>query len=273
METKPMLAHKYEDRRNKIDFAHAYIQPKLDGVRCLAIRSGDKITLLSRQGKPFSGLEHIRNRLLEVMIDGAIWDGELYVHGMPFQSLLSLVKKVQPDSANVEYHVYDTVSDRPFEERQDIPQWAIAEQPISSDPVKIVSTHKVDKFDDVDAYHQWFVERGYEGIMLRWGMDGYKSGYRSEHLLKVKAFMDEEFEIVDVVPGVGKESDKGTFVCKTKDGTIFNCRPRGRDDLRAEYLANKSNYISKMLTVEFFEWTTSENPVPRFPVGKAIRED
>jgi hypothetical protein len=28
----------------------------------------------------------------------------------------------------------------------------------------------------------------------------------------------------------------------------------------------------KMLTVKFFEWTTSENPVPRFPVGVCVRD-
>lgn len=45
------------------------------------------------------------------------FDGELYVHGMPLQKIVSLVKKVQPDSAKLEYRIYDIPSDKVWEER------------------------------------------------------------------------------------------------------------------------------------------------------------
>ena len=50
---KPMLAHKFDDSR--VDWSQpVYIQPKLDGVRCLLTKDGG----FSRTGKKLS-LIHI----------------------------------------------------------------------------------------------------------------------------------------------------------------------------------------------------------------------
>lgn len=276
MELLPMLAHKYHEKKKKVVFP-AFLQPKLDGFRALAVRKGDTILLMSRGGKEHKYLDHIRAALLTMMADGEVWDGELYFMGhkdgegaVDFQDLSSLIKRPQAGSEKVEYHVYDRVAPGSFDDRHEPLIDAIPED----GPVKYVETVEVNDHDHVEQLHAEFVEEGYEGAMLRWGEAEYKSGYRSENLLKVKAFDDDEFEVVDVVPsGVGKEADKGKFVCRTKDGATFNAKPKGRDEVRAEYLANKHKYIGKKLTVEFFGYTTSDPPVPRFPVGKAIRED
>ena len=55
---KPMLAHKYDDSR--VDWSKpVYIQPKLDGVRCLFTKDG----AYSRTGKQFMNLRHIEMAL------------------------------------------------------------------------------------------------------------------------------------------------------------------------------------------------------------------
>jgi DNA ligase-1 len=276
MALKPMLAHKYEDHQKKVVFP-AIVQPKLDGVRAIATRKGMDVSLVSRQGKQHVGLGHIRQALLALLGEDEVLDGELYVHGMTFQELVSLVKRDQADSVKVQYHIYDTIAAVPFSQR-----WArlvakklsavlVAGQPADG-PVRFVEARKVESHDEVAEAHSYFTSLGYEGVMLRWGDEPYKAGYRSQRLLKVKAFKDEEFKIIDVVPGIGKEEDKGTFVCVTKLGVTFNARPRGSDSQRAEYLANKTVYVGRSLTVRFFEWTTGDQPVPRFPVGIAVRD-
>ena len=51
---KPMLAHKFNDSR--VDWSKpVYIQPKLDGVRCVFTKDG----AFSRTGKKFMNLKHI----------------------------------------------------------------------------------------------------------------------------------------------------------------------------------------------------------------------
>ena len=52
----PMLAHDYNKRGKSITFP-CYIQPKLDGVRCVAATGRG---LFSRNGKAFPHLDHIK---------------------------------------------------------------------------------------------------------------------------------------------------------------------------------------------------------------------
>ena len=55
---KPMLAHKFDESRiNFKDFT--YMQPKLDGVRCLFTKDG----AFSRAGKQFMNVRHIEESL------------------------------------------------------------------------------------------------------------------------------------------------------------------------------------------------------------------
>ena len=90
MKTKAMLAHKYNP--DKADYP-AYIQPKLDGVRCLFTKDG----AFSRAGNQFMNVEHIEKDLKPVFnkYPNLILDGELYNHGLKddFNKIISLVKK------------------------------------------------------------------------------------------------------------------------------------------------------------------------------------
>lgn len=282
MERKPMLAHKYEDCKDKVVFP-AYIQPKLDGMRCIAHRETPTlVTLTSRLGKEFGHwLNHIRDALGKLMEVGETWDGELYVHGMPFQTLSSLVKKEQPDTKKIQYHVYDKVTDDVFADRSFAialaldPEGTEAAEPWKPvDPCLVkVPTLSVKDHTEVEFYHEHFVSRGYEGAILRVGDCTYKQGYRSRELLKVKAWQDGEFRIVGVKAGIGKMANQGIFVCEMPDkSATFDVKPTGRDSLRETYLREKDKYIGKMYTVKYFSMTDSEKPVPRFPSGIAVRD-
>lgn len=267
---KPMLAESYDKHKHKVDFTKwTFVQPKLDGVRAIAVRTGKAITLTSRNGKEHKGLQHIRRRLLELMDDGEAWDGELYVHGIPFQTVISLVKKDQKESLQVQYHVYDAVvPGQPFKTR-----FYDHREATTDGEVQFVSTVRAESHEDIQLLHSSYVELGYEGVMLRHGNCDYRSGARSDELLKVKSFLDGEFKVLDVIPGIGKMENQGIFVCETAQGAAFKAKARGMDSLREEYLSNKNKYIGEFLTVRYFSWTDSEVKLPRFPVGIGFRED
>ena len=58
---KPMLAHKFDDSR--VDWSKpVYIQPKLDGVRCVFTKDG----AFSRTGKQFKNVAHIELSLIHI---------------------------------------------------------------------------------------------------------------------------------------------------------------------------------------------------------------
>lgn len=273
--TMPMLAHPFEKYGHKVDWKHCYYQPKLDGIRCIAAKAEGQITLWSRMGKPIITVPHINQELAGIMKDGEIWDGELYIHGMRFQQITSLVKRAQAGTEKIAYNVYDVVdTKRDFKSRYvDDVLGRLSAHVLNPDAlIKPVHTGYVINPDEAQNRHDDWVGQGYEGIILRHSGCAYRVGYRSQELLKLKASMDEEFEIIGVKEGEGKFEGLGIFQCKTKDGTPFDATPRGTDAERSEFYTNRASYIGKLLTVRFFEWTSSEKPVPRFPIGIAVRD-
>ena len=93
---------------------------------------------------------------------------------------------------------------------------------------------------------------------------------RSSHLLKIKTFQSDEFEIVDLEDGRGKMEGAAIMVCKSAKGDEFRCKMAGSIDRLKELFADKDALIGKKLTVKF--QNTTDRGVPRFPVGVAIRD-
>jgi hypothetical protein len=102
----PMLAHQIEKHKDKVTFP-AHIQMKFDGVRCLAYWEDDKVKLISRSGRTWDASPHITKALELVMPKDVILDGELYIHGVPFQTVTKMVSKFREESFDVSYYVYD----------------------------------------------------------------------------------------------------------------------------------------------------------------------
>jgi DNA ligase-1 len=270
---KPMLAHSksYESNDKRVSFP-CWIQPKLDGVRCIAAKINGKVTLWTRKQKEIPTLPHINKVLEDRLQDGEIVDGELYRHGETFQKLISWIKKNQEESATVQLHIYDVVSPQPYRKRLERIV-NITLHGIPSDSVLAgVQTDPCKTSDDIDYYASKHVEHGFEGAILRIGDCEYRNGYRSRELIKVKSFDDGEFRIVGAEQNKGRMIDQCCFVCETTDGNRFKVKPQGTDAERREYWENKEKYIGKLLTVRYFGITTSDNPVPRFPIGIAIRD-
>lgn len=275
----PMLAQRYDKHGNKIKFP-AYIQPKLDGIRCLGTLSG----LMSRLGKPINSVPHIEAAIQKLHdeyydLTDVVFDGELYVHGHNFQDIIKKVKRdeLHPDHEKIEYHIYDIADDsKPFEKRNAKLLNYLLDGPDKDGvctsnfgPLHYVTTWEVEDDSKVTELFNKFVQQGYEGAIIRNKAGLYEFDKRSYNLQKVKEFMDEEFEIV------GGELDKNNecvFVCKTKAGTEFRCKPEGTHAERRKYYDDLGSLIGKMLTIRFFEWTTSTDKVPRFPVGVCIRD-
>ena len=281
---KPMLAHKYDDKR--VDWSQpVYIQPKLDGVRCLFTSEG----AYSRNGKQFKNLRHIEIALESFFNDNpdAVLDGELYNHDLKkdFEKIISLVKKQKPtqedkDNATrlIQFHVYDYFSQNSFagmttdlgsgfySERMN----KLSHATFYGAFVKHVETHQIESYDIAIANHKVWLEDGYEGSIIR--LDGlYKHG-RSYELMKFKDFSDAEATIVGYELGQGKrEGTLGKFIMMDDDGNRFGCPPgKGFDygKLR-NILRNVQDYMGTRATFTYFQRTNAGSY--RHPLFKAIR--
>lgn len=269
---RPMLAATFKPGQ-AITFP-CFAQPKLDGLRCLAENKNGVVTLWSRLGNKIETTPHINAAVAKLTKDGDTLDGELYIHGVAFQEIIKLVKSVKPDTVKVEYHVYDCLGVAPFSERYVVDHLEAREllQGFNTGVVRFVETISIDSHEDITDYQRATLAEDYEGIMLRHGPCFYLSECRSQSLLKVKIWQDAEFLITDVKDGVGKFEGLAIFQCETATGFTFDCVPKGSAAARRKMYADRESSIGKHLTVEFFEWTTSEQSVPRFPKGIAIRD-
>ena len=261
--TQPMLAKDFKEESKKVIYP-CYVQPKLDGMRCLKEQS----TLTSRGNKAIETMAHISSEVTHI---ADILDGELYAHGLSFQENMKLIKKYRKgQSEQVKYHVYDMILNKPFIERYTILS-AIVNY---CEHIELVPTYKINNLQELLKYHTQFIEQGYEGTMVRWGSDGYEASKRSSHLLKYKDFLDETYTIVDIVPSESRPT-QGVIHCKGVDNSrheiTFGCGMRFSHQERKELLTNKSKYIGKTAEIRFFEFT--DDGLPRFPVCVGIRLD
>jgi len=284
--TLPMRCQEYHPGRTSTPIYESFaLQPKLDGIRCI-MSSEDLIT---RTNKKITAVPHIElySHLLPPEIK---LDGELYIPNTPMNIVESYVLRQQPDlkvCKEVEYHVFDLVdTEAPFQARMEAlvdvvdrleqkylkwrtdPSSPYTGHPYFSHkfPIKIVPTviHDEPTNDSIiqDYFHSC-TDNGYEGAIIRNLHGPYEIDKKSRHVLKLKEFFDNEFEIVDVVRG---KNDVGVLVCKVNGSTEeFNCLFKGTSAVRKQMLVQKHFFIGKWLRVE--HEGLFDNGKPRCPIG------
>lgn len=255
----PMLANTWTPKT--ILSPKVYVQPKLDGVRIMVGRRDGEIVMMTRTGKPVVGMEQVlRDPAVADIQEGQWVDGEAYSPDLPFEEISGKFRK-NSSCPELEFHVFDSFDlnnlSETFEERRSrIAMWK------NSVPTLLVESHRIEEF------HDKFVAKGYEGIIIREPHSVYEIGYRSRNLLKFKKFDTNEFKIVDCEEGTAKDAGTAIFVCECAGGK-FNVRPKGTLQTRKEYWENRSEYMGQLLTVK--HQGVSVDGIPRFPVGLAVR--
>ena len=283
MRKKPMLAYPVSDK--PIDYNNTvFMQPKLDGVRCLI--QYEQITPLqtgpvaySRTGKQWKNIDHILESLtpfFEANPD-VILDGELYNHALrdDFEKIISCVRKTKPTPIDrvesrklVQFHCYDYVDETmPFVDRAHIlPE--LLREPLPYG-VKLVETTPVHDYEDAKLYHKWLLERGYEGSILRLN-DVYQCK-RSYSLRKFKDFHDAEATITDWVEGKGKRKGTiGKFMAIDADGNTFGMPVMDNFKKLQTMFKEMQGWVGKEATFTYFERTKAGSY--RHPLFKAIRD-
>ena len=272
---KAMLAHKFDDKR--VDWSQpVYIQPKLDGVRCLFTKDG----AYSRAGNEFMNIAHIRTALVPFFKQhpDVVLDGELYNHELKdnFEKIISLVRKQKPTADDrleakklVQFHVYDYFDGVIYDSYKTRMQMLVTSD-IYDRQIKYVPAKLVDSYNYARDIHATFLSEGYEGSIIR--LDGlYKHG-RSYDLMKFKDFSDAEATIIGYEEGKGKRTNTvGKFLMIDDEGVEFGCPPGkgyNYNDL-SNMLLNISDYIGQRATFTYFQRTKAGSY--RHPLFKCLR--
>ena len=297
---EPMLAQdfKNKNRQKEVMFeideegigAPVFSQPKLDGIRCIAMREG----LFTRTGKEITAVPHIHEALEPFFkkYPNAVLDGELYNHAYKddFNKIIHLVRKqnltdehLEESEEMIQYWIYDapvigegfggrynwtekdSFSDRTSILDAQFPNLGLDKK----DCLVLVETIEINGREQLDRCYEDYVEAGYEGQMIR--LDGPYENKRSPRLLKRKDFIDEEYTVLGWEEGSGNRA--GTIKhlkFKNKDGREFNSNIKGSFDYLKKLLKNANDLIGKEATVKYFNLTP--DGVPRFPYVIAIRD-
>lgn len=293
------------ETRRAVEFP-CHVQPKLNGLRCLAFVGPDKsVTLKSRQGTVWDTLDHIEAAVSEMGEPGDIFDGEMYVHGLSLQQHNSLIKnasdpKVAEQRKLLQFHLYDMPSKLGSRGRTWRERWHdlntryvmkylpnVADGFTNDDMIfyapttlQIVQTDTVYNEAGIKDWASKYISKGYEGLIIRQFGHEYTFGKRKEALIKYKDFIDEEFVVEDILGREYFDRDTGSSymiadkcVCRNNlSDATFEVVPLGTMQEKKLMLEEKEKYIGRRLVVRFLERSDSGIPQGN-TVGVAFRLD
>jgi ATP-dependent DNA ligase len=304
----PMLAKRYDEyiSKHKLNFP-VYVQPKLDGMRCIAYLQTNKnptindVIIYTRKKKDYPNNEFndvIRKELLPILKeyygkqnpDESIYiDGELYNHYVKLQNINHFVRtealqeSVSADK-KIQYWIYDifypsTAKSMTFKERTKILNKIIPKSYI----LQKTETLEIKNQKELDKQYNKYIKDDYEGMMIR-SSDGFyatsakgSTGLRSKDLLKRKEVFSEEFEIVGWTQGTsGKEIGAIIWICQTREGKQFNVTPNLDYEERYNIYNEckkkfEDKYSNRMLTIEYRG--LSNDKIPQHAKGISFRDE
>lgn len=209
-----LLAH---NAPGGLDPAGYWVSEKLDGVRAL----WDGRTLRFRSGRTVAAPAWFTARLPATPLDGELWMGR-----GTFDALSGAVRRTQPLDAEwqkVKYMVFELPkaegASTTFTQR--IWQMQAIVKTASWPQLQAVEQTEIASHVALQARLKAVIAAGGEGLVLHRASAPVTSG-RSDVLLKLKAALDAEAEVVGHVPGKGKfEGMLGALEVKTTSGQTF----------------------------------------------------
>lgn len=301
---KPMKSNKweYQPRVEKyFDFAKGvYIQPKLDGYRCIARQnSSDKnspVVMTTNNLKQYPWFGKIREEIKQLgnYLNGL--DGELYAHVLydedgneyPEEEKFGLIQSICAVSRTephilenqIKFFIFDVVDlSGKYDQKARLKILNKLFENQKFNYLNLVYTTCIKDLSDIEQIMCECESQGYEGIMFRDSSLLYQEGKRALKLRKYKNFVDEEFLIVDAGYDKGVSIEHFVWIVEifvpNKNGQkirkTFKVKPRGTREQKKIWFDTRNEFIGKLLTVEFQE--KSGLGIPRFPIGKAIRDE
>jgi len=282
MRKKPMLA--YPVSAKPIDYSKpTFIQPKLDGVRCVIQAEWLnphhlEVIAYSRTGKEWKNIEHILAQLKPFFqkFPNVILDGELYNHDLRdnFEKIISLVRKSKPTAEDrveasklTQFHCYDIIDEElPFDQRIEFVNESLM---LLGDSIHTLDTIMVVGEDGAQSIHKSNLKKGYEGSIVRTN-DTYACK-RSHNLRKFKDFHDSEATLLAWVEGKGKRKGTvGKFVAVDAEGNEFGMPVMDKFKYLQDNFKVMRGWVGKTATFTYFERTKANSY--RHPLFKAIRD-
>ena len=253
------------------------LEPKLDGVRVLAVVQGMNVSLMSRNGKEFENFPQIakdiqvyRRAFQNNLGSGGrfVLDGE--VTGESFQKLMKQAhRKSDAETSGMVYNIFDVIPLDDFQrgywnaqqyKRFDILDRArgALEDAKVGHSLRVVSGLNVDLdtaegHDIMHRYAEDCVAEGFEGIMIK-AVDAPYVCKRSDYWMKWKPTITVDLNIVGFEQGTGRNEGRlGAIICEGVDNDRHirvNVGSGLSDSDRDEYWLARDNLLGHLVEVQ-----------------------
>lgn len=273
---KPMLCYSY-DKAVHSDNYEVYMQPKIDGIRCITKISNGVVHCISRNNNMFAVelADYIKTLVgpilesnYEVFLDGEIVSTSGYLEDAKPITNGTLI--------NGQYILFDmvisgfegvTYKDR-YEKLNSIIQRCSEGDP-SKLILKMIPTRS-DTFGRADEYLNSVIKSGFEGLIIRDPNSIYEHNKRSKGLLKYKRVITEEYTILDILEGKGNRRGLASSIRFKHEGHDFFAGVKLTNEECQKIWIDRDKHIGKMATVEYLDKTKYN--VPKFAKFVTIRD-
>lgn len=277
------------------------VEPKLDGLRCIAVKKEGVVTFYTRNGTILDTLPTIKTALEQAPYDDVVLDGEgMGVDWADSASVLMSAKSKKDDS-NIVYNVFDAVPLHDWVAQQTSLTYAARCQLVRDvvdsieerrcaverkcgqsirQCVKQVPHVTARDEDELKRFFAQCLDDGFEGVMLK-TLDTTYEWKRSRNILKLKPCVTYEGIVVGHYEGrknTKREGLFGGFEVMLPNGVVTKAGGGFNDALRAQIqLDGPDNWIGKIVECEAQPdpMTTdglTEDGKMRFPVYVRTRD-
>ena len=264
------------------------LSQKLNGNRCVFVNG----KMMSRQGKEFTGLDHILSDIQKVVDNGIVLDGELVgknEEGLSdsanFQKSTGIANSKDADKTSLKYVIFDTLRLEEFQNGKSEYTYKIRRQ-LLLELKETIAKHNLKNIEvvqmfyegtdqtEIDKWLDYCEEHDYEGCMIN--LDSPYECKRVKSLQKAKMFKDIDLRCISVNEAItGKyKGTLGSIACKYKNGTV-DVGSGFSDEQRGYYFNNPNEIVGKIITVKYKETTTNKKGGEslQFPVFVTVRFD
>jgi len=236
-----------------------WVEPKLDGLRCVAVKHSGEVTMFTRNGTVLETLPRIKSLLESAPWDEFVLDGE--VMGETWNDSASVVmshKKGKDDSKMV-FHVFDALpfedwrdqeSHLDLEDRLELAKELVSQ--VGDSAVVQVQGRLANNQEELLAAYLHDTDAGYEGIMVKDLVAPYLFK-RSSNIRKVKPIATYEGVIVGHYEGrrgSKREGLWGGFEVVLPNGVVTRVAGGFTDKLKADINLDPDSWIGRIIEME-----------------------
>lgn len=246
---------------DKIDYP-VRVEPKLDGLRCIAVKKNGEVTFFTRNGSILETLPRIKKVLEEAKYDNIVLDGEAMGEDWNESASVLMSSKTKKDDSNIAYNIFDAILLEHWvaqEERADDPYCARVVRVkqvvdlVGATCVRQVPHITANNEKEIKSYFAKCMNEGFEGVMLKKMNTPYEWD-RSKNILKLKPVTDYTGIVVSHYEGrrgTKREGMFGGFDVVLQNGVLTRVGGGFNDKDRAEIQLNgPDSYVGKAMDIE-----------------------